>query len=47
MSLPYDEIILSPQEIAEIERIAASDKRFSTEEVEYFIRMNNAISHAA
>lgn len=46
-SIPYDDIILTPAEISEIDQIAASSQRFSTEEVEYLIRMNKAISHAA
>lgn len=45
--IPYDDIILTPAEISEIDQIAASSQRFSTEEVEYLIRMNKAISHAA
>ena len=45
-TMPYDDIILSPAEIAEIEKIASSSQRFSTEEVEYLIRMNKAVSYA-
>lgn len=44
-TMPYDDIILSPAEIAEIEKIAGSSQRFSTEEVEYLIRMNKAVSY--
>ncbi len=46
MTIPYDDIILSSSEIAEIEKIAQSSQRFSTEEVEHFMRMNKSLSHA-
>jgi hypothetical protein len=44
--IPYDDSLLTPAEIAEIELIARTSPRFSAEEAANFMQTNKSLSYA-